>query len=174
MRLTAGDLEIEVRAGTAGDIPLLMSFIRSMAELERLEVRTTEEELQASLFTDPPAAHTLLAFVDAKPAAYVVYLFTFATMVGKRCLWLDDLFVIPELRGRGIGKALMTHLAAIAVDNRCARFEWMVLDWNRPAIDFYRRLGAALLDDWRICRLDQEQLARLAVCRHGQSVAPES
>jgi GNAT superfamily N-acetyltransferase len=162
VKLTAGNLEIEVHAGTAGDIPLLMSFIRSMAELERLEVRTTPEDLQASLFTEPPAAHTLLAFVDGKPAAYVVYLYTFATMVGKRCLWLDDLFVIPEQRGRGIGKALMAHMAAVAVVNRCARFEWMVLDWNRPAIGFYQSLGAELLTDWRLCRIDGEQLIRLA------------
>jgi GNAT superfamily N-acetyltransferase len=162
MKLTAGDLEIEVRAGTADDIPLLMSFIRSMAELERLEVRTTEADLKASLFTEPPAAYTLLAFIDGKPAAYIVYLFTFATMVGRRCLWMDDLFVIPELRGRGVGKVLMAHMAAVAVENRCARFEWMVLDWNRSAIGFYQSLGAEVLAEWRICRLAEEQLARLA------------
>ena len=159
MRLTANDVEIEVREGTIDDVPLLMTFIRSMAEFERLEVRATDQTLRESLFGERPAAHTLLAFVDGQPAAYVVFFFSFATMVGKRGLWLDDLFVDPAFRGKGIATALMAYLANLALQNDCARFEWMVLDWNTTAIDFYKGLGASLRDDWRICRLDGEQLS---------------
>ena len=162
MKLRGNDLEFEVREGTADDVPLLLEFIRSMAAYERLEVTASEVTLRESLFGESPAARTLLAFVDGAPAAYVVYFFSFATMVGKRGLWLDDLFVRPEFRGRGIARALMAHLAGLAVSHDCARFEWMVLDWNAPAIGFYRGLGATLLDDWRICRLEGQELARIA------------
>lgn len=162
MKLALSDLEIEVRAGTVNDVPLLLSLIRSMAQFEKLEVTATEDILRGSLFGDYPAAHTLLAFVDGRPAAYVVYFFTFATMVGKRGLWLDDLYVDPDFRGKGIAKALMGYLADLAMNSKCGRFEWMVLDWNKSAIDFYRSLGATVLDDWRICRLDEDDFARPA------------
>jgi GNAT superfamily N-acetyltransferase len=162
MKLAATDLEIEVRPGTVEDIPLMLSFIRSMAEFERLQVTATERSLRESLFGEDPAGHTLLAFVDGTAAAYAVYCFTFASMVGKRVIWLDDLYVEPEFRGKGIASALMAYLADIAIQNNCGRFEWMVLDWNQPAIDFYSGLGATILDEWRICRLDEEGLASLA------------
>jgi GNAT superfamily N-acetyltransferase len=162
MKLTAGSLELEVRPGTAADAPLLLSFIRAMAEFEKLEVKTTEAELRESLFGPRPAAETLLAFAGERPAAYAIYFFTFSSMLGRRGLWLDDLFVAPEFRGKGVGQALMQHLAEIAVRNGCGRFEWMVLDWNERAIGFYRKLGATLLDDWRICRLVGEKLSSVA------------
>jgi GNAT superfamily N-acetyltransferase len=162
MKLKVNDLKIEVRPGTADDIPLLLSFIRAMAKFEKMEVHTTEETLRDSLFGERPAAFTLLVFVDDKPAAYVVYFFSFATMVGRRNLWLDDLFVSPEFRGKGIAKALMAYLANIAIENECGRFEWIVLDWNESAIDFYRGLGAKTLDDWRIWRLDEGKCTELA------------
>jgi GNAT superfamily N-acetyltransferase len=162
MKLRGTDIKIEVRAGTVDDIPLLLSFIRSMAEFEKLTVTATEAILQESLFGDRPAAHTLLAFADGRPAAYAVYFFTFSTMVGKRGLWLDDLFVNPDYRKKGIAKALMAFLADLAIQNRCGRFEWSVLDWNKSAIDFYQGLGASVLEDWRICRLDEDECARLA------------
>ncbi len=162
MKLKVTDCEIEVRAGTADDIPLLMSFIKSMAEFEKMEFKATPQDLQESLFGERPAAHTLLAFMDGKPAAYVTYFFSFASTVGKRGLWLDDLFVNPDFRGKGIAKALMSHLADIAIQNKCGRFEWMVLDWNKSAIDFYQGVGATVLDDWRICRVDEEKLAGFA------------
>ncbi|MCX5801296.1 MAG: GNAT family N-acetyltransferase [Candidatus Eisenbacteria bacterium] len=162
MRLSTTDLEIEVRAGTVEDIPLLMSFIRSMAEYEKLQVTATEHILQESLFGEHPAAYTLLAFVDGRPVAYAVYFFTFATMAGKRSLWLDDLFVTPDFRGKGIATALMAYLADVAIQNKCGRFEWMVLEWNESAIGFYERLGAKVLTEWRIHRLEEAQLPRVA------------
>ena len=162
MKLAAHDLKIDVRPGTVDDIPLLLSFIRDMAEFEKLETVATEELLREFLFGEHPDAHTLLVFVDDEPVAYVVYFFTFSTMAGKRGLWLDDLFVSPEFRGKGIGGVLMAYLADIAIRNKCGRFEWVVLDWNQPAIDFYRGLGAKLLHDWQICRLDEDDLAGVA------------
>lgn len=162
MKLAVTDLEIEVRPGTVDDIPLLLSFIQSMAEFEKLEVTATEEILRDSLFGERPAAHTLLAFVDDRPVAYVVYFFNFATMVGKRVLHLEDVFVIPDFRRKGIARALMAYLADVAIQNKCGRFEWIVLDWNRSAIDFYKDLGVTVLDDWRICRLDEDKLASVA------------
>jgi GNAT superfamily N-acetyltransferase len=162
MKLALADFELDVRPGTVEDVPLLLSFIRSMAEYEKLSVSATEETLRESLFGERAAAHTLLAFVDNEPVAYVVYFFSFATMVGKRGLWLDDLYVTPEYRRKSIAKALMAYLANLAIENECARFEWIVLDWNRSAIDFYGELGANILDDWRICRLDEDQLPDLA------------
>ena len=162
MKLITTNSEVELRPGTIKDIHLLMSFIRSMAKYERLEVYATEKDLEKSLFCENPAACTLIAFIDGKPIAYVVYFFTFATMTGKRGLWLDDLFVDPEFRRNGIGKALMAYMADVAIQNKCERFEWMVLDWNRPALNFYEELGATVLDNWRICRLNGVTLANLA------------
>jgi GNAT superfamily N-acetyltransferase len=162
MKLKVTDLEIEVRGAKVDDVPLLLSFIRSMAKFEKLEVTATEENLRNSLFGNSPAANALLAFVNGKPVAYVVYFFTFATMVGKRGLWVDDMFVIPDFRGKGIARALMAYLADLAIKNKCGRFEWMVLDWNKHAIGFFHGLGATILDDWRICRLDEEDFAGIA------------
>ena len=162
MKIIINGLEIEIRPGNEEDIPLLLSFIRSMAKFENLEVTATEEILRESLLGENPAAYTLFAFVDGMAAAYAVYFFTFSTMVGKRGLWLDDLFVSPEFREKGIAKAFMAYLADIAIKNNCGRFEWIVLDWNKPAIDFYKRLGAKMLDEWKICRLDEDKLASVA------------
>ena len=147
MKLGVTDMEIEVRAGTVDDVPLLLSFIRSMAEFEKLEITATEEILHESLFGDRPAAHTLLVFADGTAAAYAVYFYTFSTMVGKRGLWLDDLYVKPGFRRKGIAKVLLAYLADLAIENNCGRFERIVLDWNKPAI----LVGATVLDDWRIC-----------------------
>lgn len=162
MLLTVNDLRVEVRAGTPSDVPLLLTLIREMAAFEKLAATATEESLQAALFGDVPAAHTLLVFVDDTAVGYAIYFYSFTSMMGRRALWLDDLFVVPAFRGKGIGKALMAYLARIAVENRCARFEWIVLDWNTAAIEFYQRLGAQILVDWRVCRLDEAQLPGLA------------
>ena len=162
MRITVDGLEVEVRSGTEADVPLLLSFIHGLAAVERLSVSATEESLRDALFGARPAAHTLFVFADGKPVGYIVYYFTFSTNVGKRGLWLEDLYVEEAYRRRGIGHALMTHLAGIALSNGCARFEWVVLDWNTPAVEFYRKLGATLFPDWTICRLDGASLSRVA------------
>jgi GNAT superfamily N-acetyltransferase len=162
MVLVVNNIDVEVRAATITDVPLLLSFIRAMAAFEKLTVTATEESLEAALFGEAPAARTLLAFVDGQPIGYVTYFFTFATMEAKRGLWLDDLFIDPAFRRKGIGRALMAYLADVARQNQCGRFEWMVLDWNEGAISFYKGLGARILDEWRICRLDEAQLSNLA------------
>ena len=153
---------MDIRIATADDTPTLLAFIRAMAEFEKLEVSATEEVLRESLFGDQPAAFPILAFIDGEPAAYAVYFFSFSTMAGKRGLWLDDLFVDPKFRGRGVAKKMMAFLADIALKKDCARFEWMVLDWNQPAIDLYKGLGADFFPEWQICRLDQDNLKNVA------------
>jgi GNAT superfamily N-acetyltransferase len=166
MILHTDQIDIEIRPASREDIPLLLAFIRSMAEFEKLDVTATEETLGEALFGEAPAARALLAFVKGQPVAYVTCFFTFASMTGKRGLWLDDIYIDPAWRAKGIGKALMLHLARIAVENNCARFEWMVLDWNKSAIAFYESLGAKVLDEWRICRMDEAQIARAASDSH--------
>lgn len=157
-------MHIKIREGTPKDIPLLLSFIKSIAEYEKLadQVSATEEILQESLFGERPVAYTLFTFIENKPVAYAVYFFTFSTFTGKRGLWLEDIFVEPEFRRGGIAQKMMVHLANIAEENHWARFEWTVLDWNKPAIDFYKELGAKMLDDWRICRLEFEGIKKLS------------
>lgn len=155
-------LEVELREGTADDAALLLSFIRAMAEFEKLTVTATEDSLRAELFGEAPAARVLFAFVDGEPIAYATYFFTFSTMVGKRGLWLDDLFVTPAFRGRGVGTAFMAHLANVALQRGCGRFEWIVLDWNERAINLYKRLGADILTEWRLCRVDEAGLKGIA------------
>ncbi|HJO95978.1 MAG TPA: GNAT family N-acetyltransferase [Victivallales bacterium] len=162
MKIKSDNLEIKIRPGTVNDIHLLFSFIQSMAEFENLEVTATEEILKESLFGNNPAAKFFLAYINNTPVAYSVYFFSFSTMTGKRVLWLDDLFVKSEFRGKGIGKDLLAYLAKIAIQNRCGRFEWIVLDWNKSAINLYKKMGAAIMDNWRICRVDEEQLTSIA------------
>lgn len=162
MKLAVNDLEVEVRDATPDDVPLLLTFIRKMAAFEKLEATATETSLRGALFGETPAARALLVFVDGQPIGYATWLFSFTSMMGRRAFWLDDLFVDPAFRGRGIGKVLMAYIAGLAAKHGCARFEWIVLDWNTSAIEFYKRLGAEILDDWRICRLDEAQSTRLA------------
>jgi GNAT superfamily N-acetyltransferase len=162
MVLLVDGLEVEVKTCTSADVPVLLSFFRSMAAFERLPITATEESLRTALFSGEPAAHALIVSVGDKPIGYVVYYFTFSTLVGKRCLWLEDLFIDPAFRGKGIGRVLMAYLAGIAIQHQCGRFEWSVLDWNEPALRFYKSLGASVLDDWRICRLTEAQLDRVA------------
>jgi GNAT superfamily N-acetyltransferase len=158
MIITANDLQIEVREGTPDDVPLILSFIRALADFEHLEVPTNEDILRESLFGRNPAAFTLLAYVNDEPAAYVIYFYTFSTILGKRGLWLEDLYVKPEYRAKGIGRALLSHVAKIAVQNDCGRFEWAVLDWNTNAINLYKGFGAKMMDEWTICRIEGQRL----------------
>jgi GNAT superfamily N-acetyltransferase len=162
MIITHNDLQIELREGTPDDVPLILSFIRSLAEFEKLEVQTNEDILRNSLFNNNPNAFTLLAFIDNKPAAYIIYFFTFSTLLGKRGLWLEDLYVKPEYRGKGIGTALLSYMAKFAVQNDCGRFEWAVLNWNTNAINLYTGFGAKMLNEWTICRVEGKRLSDFA------------
>ncbi|HEY3934126.1 MAG TPA: GNAT family N-acetyltransferase [Gemmatimonadales bacterium] len=153
-----------IRSATEADVPLVLQLIRELAEYERLahEVTATERELHDSLFSVHPQAEVVIADVDGRPAGYALYFHNYSTFLCKRGLYLEDLFVRPEFRGRGIGTELLRYLARLAVERGCMRFEWAVLDWNQPAIDFYRGLGAIRLDDWRVFRLTGPALHELA------------
>jgi len=141
----------------------ILSLIRALAEYERLThlVVGTEAQLRDELFGARPVIEAVLGREDGRAVGFALYFHNFSTFLARRGLYLEDLFVIPEARGRGYGKALMRHVARVAVSRECGRFEWSVLDWNRPAIDFYRALGAEVLPDWRICRVSGAALAAL-------------
>jgi GNAT superfamily N-acetyltransferase len=155
---------IAIRTAIATDAGLILAFIRELAEYEKLshEVVVDEAGLAGQLFGERPRAEVLIADVDGTPAGFALFFHNFSTFVGKPGLYLEDLFVRPAFRGHGLGKRLMLRLAQIAVERDCGRFEWSVLDWNTPAIDFYRRLGAVGLDDWTAQRVSGEALRALA------------
>ena len=150
-------MSLAIRPATAADVPLILEFIRGLADYEKLlhEVEATEESLRATLFpaNGRPAAECVLALLDGAPAGFAIYFTTYSTFLAKPGLYLEDLFVRPELRGRGLGKALILHLAKLANARGYGRFEWSVLDWNQPAIEFYEALGARRMREWQICRL---------------------
>ena len=155
-----------VRAATPGDAPLIVDLIRGLADYEKMldQMETTEERIRASLFPpggQPPDAHCVIGEVNGIPAGFALYFFNFSTFLARPGLYLEDLFVKPEYRGQGLGKALLLHLARVAVERGCGRMEWAVLDWNTPAIEFYESLGARRLPEWQLCRLRAEDLARL-------------
>ncbi len=153
-----------IRSATIADVPLILAFIRDLATYEQLlpDVVATEETLQQTLFGKAPAAHVVIAEVIGQPAGFALYFFNFSTFLAKPGLYLEDLFVKPEFRGNGTGKALLLHLARIANARGCGRMEWAVLDWNEPAKGFYKKLGAVPLDDWRVMRLTGAALAQYA------------
>ena len=161
---------LRISPAQPSDVPLILSFIRKLAEYEKLshEVVTDENTLQRSLFTGNAAAEVLLAYVAEEPVGFAVYFRNFSTFAGRPGLYLEDVFVEPAHRGRGIGTAILAHLARLAKERGFGRLNWAVLDWNRPAVDFYRRMGAVLLDDWRICWLSGAALDRLASTINGQ------
>jgi GNAT superfamily N-acetyltransferase len=161
------DRSYAIAAATPDDVPAILDLIRGLAEYERLShlCVSTEADIAAALFGPHPAAEVLIARCGApsgKAAGFALFFHTFSTFLGRRSLWLEDLFVRPEHRGAGIGRALLQSLAGIARERGCGRFEWTVLDWNAPAIRFYGSLGADLLPDWRICRVTGAALERLA------------
>jgi len=169
MRLSRLRLElamIAIRPAAAADIPLILQFIRDLATYERLlpEVEATEGRLRATLFPlhGRPAAECLLAFWRGQPAGFAVFFHNYSTFLARPGLYLEDLFVEPALRGRGIGRALWESCAKLANVRGCGRMEWAVLDWNQPAREFYRKLGAVEMDQWRICRLTGPPLTRCA------------
>ncbi|HWJ35036.1 MAG TPA: GNAT family N-acetyltransferase [Steroidobacteraceae bacterium] len=152
-----------VPAGPA-DIPLILALINELAEYEQLthHVVATEATLRQALFGARPAAEALIARVDGEPAGFALYFHNFSTFLGKHGLYLEDLFVRPAFRGLGVGKAVLVHLARLALERDCGRFEWAVLDWNRPARDFYEALGAEAKSDWINYRITGDALERLA------------
>ena len=154
----------EIRPATAGDIPLVLEFIRGLAEYEKLldQVETTTDSLRISLFpgNGAPAAHCVIGSIDGVPAGFALFFFNFSTFLGRPGLYLEDLFVKPEFRGHGLGKALLVHLAGIANARGCGRMEWAVLDWNAPAIAFYESLGARRMREWQLCRLAGPELEK--------------
>ena len=161
----------KIRPATADDVPTLLAFIHGMAEYEHLEdqVTATEETLLASLFGDSPAAEALLAFEDDNPAGFAVYFHTYSTFLARRSMYLEDIYVSPEYRRRGLGTLLLRRVAAIAVERDCGRFEWIALDWNTNAHSFYEGLGAEMLPEWRVFRVHGDALRQLAVEEDAES-----
>lgn len=153
-----------IRAATVDDVSLILAFIKGLAEFELLsdEVTATEASLRESLFGANPAAEVAIAFAGDEPAGFAVFFHNYSTFLGQRGMYLEDIFVIPEHRSNGLGKLLLTHVANIAVERGCGRFEWSVLDWNENAARFYKGLGAEVMGDWRTFRLDGDALQNLA------------
>jgi len=146
------------------DVPIILALIRELAEYERLahEVVATEEILAETLFGEHHYAEVILAYYDDKPIGYALFFHSYSTFLGRPGLYLEDLYVRPSLRGKGIGKALLATLARIALDRECGRLEWAVLNWNEPAIGFYKSLGAKPMDSWTVYRVTAGPLAQLA------------
>jgi len=171
-RRSSGPQRARLRNATERDLPQILAFIRELAEYERLahEAVASEEDLRRALFPRPgdlvepcrPGAEVVIAELDGRAVGFALFFHNFSTFLARRGLYLEDLFVRPEARGHGVGRALLAHLARIAVERGCGRFEWSVLVWNEPAISFYEALGARKMEDWRIFRVTGEALGRLA------------
>ena len=156
-------MTISIRPATSADLPLIAQLIRDLAEYEKLadDVRFDQAVLGQKLFGPRPYAEVLIGEIDGQPQAFALFFHNFSTFEGRPGIYLEDLFVRPEARGSGLGKALLAHLAALTIERDCARLEWSVLDWNAPAIGFYQKLGARLMDDWTVMRLDGANLSQL-------------
>ena len=157
-------MSLSIRAATPADISLIGQFIRDLAEYEKLahEVRFDEAVMAQKLFGQRPYAEVLIGEIDGTPQGFALFFHNFSTFEGRPGIYLEDLFVRPDARGSGLGKALLGKLAALAVERDCARLEWSVLDWNTPAIDFYKALGARPMDEWTVYRVDGDALTDLA------------
>jgi len=153
----------EIRIAGIEDAALILNFIKLIAEYEKLshEVSATVEDVRQLFFSENPKAHCLIAYHENKPVGYAVYFYNFSTFLCKPGLYLEDLFVLPESRGKGFGKSLLLHLCKVALENNCGRMEWSVLDWNLPAIDFYKSLQAKPMHDWTIFRLTEKEIKSL-------------
>ena len=162
--ITTSDPRITLRFATADDIGLILDLIRQLAEFEKMtdEVVTNEDQLRQSLFGERRVAEVVIASWNGEPAGFALFFHNFSTFLGRPGIYLEDLFVIPALRGHGIGQVLLSHLAEIAVDRGCGRLEWAVLDWNTDAIRFYERFGAKAMDEWTVFRLTGDALEELS------------
>ncbi len=154
---------VTIRPAVPADLLTIVQFIRDLAEYERLtdQCHADADSLREDLFGAAPAAEVLIAEVDDVPAGFALFFATYSSFLTRRGLWLEDLFVSPPLRGRGVGRALLGAVAEVASARGCGRLEWSVLDWNAPAIGLYTSLGAQLLDGWTICRTEGDQIAAL-------------
>lgn len=155
---------MEIRTATEADVPLILSLIKELAEYERLahEVSATEDLLRESLFGERQVAEALLGYHEGDPAGFALFFHNFSTFLGRSGIYLEDLYVKPELRGRGVGRAMLVYLAKLARERNCGRLEWSVLNWNEPAIRLYRGIGALPMDEWTVYRLTGESLEDLA------------
>lgn len=153
-----------IRSTTKNDAGLILDFIKRLAEYEKMsdDVVADEHAIKETLFSENPKAECLIAYSDEKPVGFALYFFNYSTFLGKYGLYLEDLFVLPEERGNGFGKKLLKYLASTAVEKGCGRFEWSVLDWNKPAIDFYKKAGAEPMDEWTVFRLTGKALTDFA------------
>ena len=157
-------MPLKIEPATERDLPAIEHLVRQLARYEKLEhaMVASQDDFRQALFGSARSAYALMAFADHAPVGFALYFYNFSTFAGKRGIYLEDIFVEPEHRGRGIGSALLKRLARIAKEQNCGRMEWSVLTWNQPSIDFYHRLGAVTLEDWRTFRLHGEALERLA------------
>jgi GNAT superfamily N-acetyltransferase len=155
---------LRITPATRDDVPLILDFIKELAIYEKLghEAVATEAILSETLFGKRPYAEVLIASYDGQPAGYALFFHSFSTFIGRPGLYLEDVYVRPAMRGKGVGKALLTYLARLAVERQCGRFEWSVLNWNEPSIGFYKSLGAIPMDEWTVYRLAGESLERMA------------
>ena len=154
-----------MRQANEHDVPLILQFIEGLATYERLREScvATEEKLRATLFSERPAAEVIIASIDGEPMGFALFFHNYSTFLAQRGIYLEDLFVTPAARGKGVGFALLSALARIAIERDCGRLEWSVLDWNQLAIDFYRRIGANPLDEWTMFRITGNALEQLAL-----------
>jgi GNAT superfamily N-acetyltransferase len=161
--MTVTSPAFRIEPATAPDVPLILSLIKALSVYERLahEVTATEEQLRKTLFGAKPSAEVLIGYAGDEPAGFALFFPNYSTFLGKPGIHLEDLFVKPEWRGHGYGRRLLERLAAIAVERDCGRLEWTVLDWNEPAIGFYKKLGATLMDEWSTFRVTGDALRRL-------------
>ena len=157
-------MSLSIRPARPGEASLVFRFVRELAEYEKLEheVEATEAMIDAALFGEQPRVFCDIAEWDGEPVGFAVWLLNFSTFSGRPGIYLEDIFVRPAFRGRGVGKALMVHLARKCVENGWARLQWSVLDWNTPSIEFYKSLGGVLLDEWTVVRVSGDALTRLA------------
>jgi len=154
---------LHIAAATERDVPVILQLIKGLAEYEKLAhlVTATEDDLRTALFGPSPVAGAVIASVDGRPVGYALWFQTFSTFLGRRGFYLEDLFVVADARGMGVGRALLAHLARIALERGCDRVDWAVLDWNEAAIRFYQGIGARPIDEWTVYRLTGEALREL-------------
>ncbi|GAA4761801.1 GNAT family N-acetyltransferase [Novosphingobium ginsenosidimutans] len=165
-------MTISIRPATPADLPLIAQLIRDLAEYEKLahEVRFDEAVMGEKLFGERPYAEVVIGELGGAAQGFALFFHNFSTFEGKPGIYLEDLFVRPAARGSGLGKALLSHLAMLAVERDCARLEWSVLDWNEPAIGFYKKLGARLMDEWTVMRVDGTALQQLGAAARVSAV----